>query len=204
MTFIRPGILSGPTLILEPWLPTHREPLRLAAEADEDIWRYFPINFNGAGQDFDEWFDYTMQKSIDGVHYPFAVRRLTDQKIIGTTRFYDMFSEHKRLSIGSTWYMREARGTLVNAEVRLLTMSYAFERLAINRLEMITDVRNISSRAAMKILGAIYEGTMRSHMIYKDGRVRDSHLYSVLRSEWPCVKSRLMSKLSCRLDQLDY
>ncbi|MDQ1920922.1 GNAT family N-acetyltransferase [Massilia pseudoviolaceinigra] len=204
MNFKRPETLSGPNIVLEPLLPCHREPLRAAAADDSDIWRYFPVNFNGAGQDFDPWFDYTLQRYAEGMHYPFAVRRRSDAKIIGTTRFYDMSYDHRRLSIGSTWYLKEARGTLVNAEVRLLTMSYAFERLAINRLEMITDVRNLNSRAAMRILGAVQEGIMRNHMIYKDGRVRDSILYSIIAPEWPEVKHKLMSKLDYVVEQLAY
>ena len=204
MNFKRPEKLAGPNIILEPLQQSHREPLKAAALGDPDIWRYFPLNFNGAGDDFDSWFDYTIQRYSEGTHYPFAVRRRSDQKIIGTTRFYDMSYDHRRLSIGSTWYLKEARGTLVNPEVRLLTMSHAFERLEINRLEMITDVRNLSSRAAMRILGAVQEGIMRNHMIYKDGRVRDSILYSIIATEWPEVKRKLMSKLDFRIEELEY
>lgn len=195
MHFKRPETLSGPNIVLEPLTQLHREPLRAAGGDDPDIWRYFPLNFNGAGEDFDPWFDYTLQRYAENAHYPFAVRRRSDAKIIGTTRFYDLSFDHKRLSIGSTWYMREARGTLINAEVRLLTMSYAFERLQINRLEMITDVRNLNSQAAMRLLGAVKEGIMRKHMIYKDGRIRDSILYSITSAEWPEVKRRLLAKV---------
>lgn len=204
MNFRRPQKLSGPNIILEPLQLSHREPLSAAASGDPDIWRYFPLNFNGADEDFDPWFDYTLQRYSEGTHYPFAVRRRSDEKVIGTTRFYDMSYDHRRLSIGSTWYLKEARGTLINSEVRLLTMSYAFERLEINRLEMITDTRNLSSRAAMKILGLVQEGIMRNHMIYKDGRIRDSILYSIIAAEWPAVKSKLMSKLNYVVEELEY
>ena len=204
MNFAQPETLSGPGIILEPLQSSHREPLRAAASGDDDIWTYFPVNFNGAGVDFDPWFDYTLERYSAAAHYPFAVIRRADDRVIGTTRFYDMSYDHRRLSIGSTWYAREARGTLVNSEVRLLTMGYAFERLQINRLEMITDPRNMSSRAAMKILGAVQEGTMRDHMIYKDGRIRDSILFSVLKKDWMGVKERLLQRLDYQVDQLDY
>jgi RimJ/RimL family protein N-acetyltransferase len=195
MKFPRPGLLSGPCVVLEPLEPRHREPLRAAAVDDESIWTYFPIHFNGAGDDFDPWFDHTLERSAADEHFPFAVRRRADGRVIGTTRFYDMAADHRRLAIGSTWYVREARGTLVNPEVRLLQLSHAFERLGVNRVELITDPRNLSSRAAMRILGAVEEGVIRSHMVYKDGRVRDSILFSILRGEWPGVKERLLGKL---------
>jgi len=193
--FPRAGMLAGPGITLEPLDAGHRESLRQAAKDDEAIWTYFPRSFNGAGDDFDPWFEYTLSRSAEGSHHPFAVRQKSDQRIIGTTRFYDMSHEHRRLAIGSTWYCREARGTLINSEVRLLTLAHAFERLQVNRVELITDPRNLASRAAMKILGATQEGVIRNHLIYKDGRIRDSILFSIIAGEWPAVRARLLEKL---------
>lgn len=160
------------------------------------------MNYNGAGESFDEWFDYAIERYAKDEHYPFAVRRRADNVVVGTTRFYDMVPPHLRLAIGSTWYTVGARGTLINSEVRLLTLTYAFDSLSVNRVELITDPFNLSSRAAMRILGAVEEGVIRNHMIYKDGRVRDSVLYSVIRSEWPAVRDKLLTKLSYREDSL--
>lgn len=202
MKFVRPGTLSGPAVLLEPLSPDHQEALRAAAGNDESIWTYFPINYNGAGADFEHWFRYTLQRYEADEHYPFVVRRRSDNRIVGTTRFYDMVPDHLRLSIGSTWYAREVQGTLTNPEVRLLTLTYAFEQLRINRLEMITDPLNLSSRAAMRILGAVEEGVIRNHMIYKDGRIRDSVLFSIIRSEWPAVRARLLVKLGYSADSI--
>jgi predicted glycosyltransferase/RimJ/RimL family protein N-acetyltransferase len=153
------------------------------------------VNYNGAGDDFDGWFDYTLERGANYEHYPFAVRRRADGVVIGTTRFYDLVPDHKRLAIGSTWYTVGARGTLINSEVRLLTLTYAFETLSVNRVELITDPFNLSSRAAMKILGAVEEGLIRNHMIYKDGRIRDSVLFSIVKSEWPSVREKLVKRL---------
>lgn len=195
-------MLAGPCIVLEPLTPQHRRLLRDAAAEDQSIWTYFPVNYNGSGKDFDDWFDYTMQRYANDEHYPFAVRRRGDSRVVGTTRFYDMVPDHLRLSIGSTWYTIHARGTLINSEVRLLTLSYAFDNLLVNRVELITDPCNLNSRAAMKILGAVEEGVIRNHMIYKGGRIRDSVLFSIIKSEWPSVRDRLMRKLGCEADAI--
>jgi RimJ/RimL family protein N-acetyltransferase len=194
--FAAPGELLGQTVVLEPLDRGHRDGLRDAAELDQSIWTFFPKGFNGAGDDFDDWFEATLEHLARNEHYPFAVRRRDNRRIIGTTRFYDMAPIHRRLALGSTWYTPEARGTHVNYEVRLLTLSYAFEDLGVNRVELITDPRNLSSQAAMKLLGVVQEGVIRSHLIYKDGRVRDSLLFSIVKAEWPEVKQRLLSRLS--------
>jgi N-acetyltransferase len=192
-TFLPPTILTGPTVTLIPLGESHREALRDAAELDQSIWKYFPLMFDGADEDFDLWFDRALKWQASSEHYPFAVIRRADTKVLGTTRFYDMAAIHKRLAIGSTWYIPEARGSLVNAEVRWLCLSHAFEIWQVNRVELITDPRNLASLAAMKLLGAVREGVIRSHLIYKDGRVRNSVLYSILREEWPLVRERLIS-----------
>jgi RimJ/RimL family protein N-acetyltransferase len=195
MTFKRPGTLFGPCIVLEPWSPRHREELRDAAAEDQSIWTFFPVNYNGEGEHFDDWFDYTSSRYANNEHFPFVVRRRADDRVIGTTRFYDMVPDHRRLAIGSTWYRREARGTLINSEVRLLTLTFAFEQLAVNRVELITDPLNLNSRAAMKLLGAVQEGIMRDHLIYRDGRIRNSIVFSIIKSEWSGVKDRLRRKL---------
>jgi len=196
MNFQRPAQLSGQTLLLQALEEKHRRALKSISDADQSIWTYFPATFNGAGPDFDTWFDYTLQKSERGEHCPFAVVRRDSGVVLGTTRYYDMVPEHRRLAIGSTWYVREARGTLVNCEVRLVTLSYAFEVLDVNRVELIADPYNLASRAAMKILGAKEEGTLRNHLIYKDGRIRDSVVFSIIRDEWTVVKQRLSGQLA--------
>ncbi|GMT99610.1 GNAT family protein [Corallococcus caeni] len=200
MKFSHPGLLSGPRVVLDPLGAHHREPLRAAAARDQSIWTYFPINFNGAGEDFDPWFDYTMERYAKNEHFPFAVRRRADGQIVGTTRFYDAVPDHLRVAIGSTWYAPDARGTLINSEVRLLSLTYAFTRWGVNRVELITDPLNLSSRAAMKILGAVEEGLIRNHLIYKDGRIRDSVLFSIIKTEWPEVERRLLKKLGYNQD----
>jgi RimJ/RimL family protein N-acetyltransferase len=194
-SFPRPGTLTGPIVRLVPLDEHYREPLREAAKLDEGIWQYFPLTFNGAGDDFDEWFHHALARYRADEHFPFAVVRRSDDKILGTTRFYDMSAIHGRLAVGSTWYVPEARGSLINAEVRWLTLSHAFDVWAVNRVELITDPRNLASRAAMKLLGAVQEGVIRRHLIYKDGRVRDSVLFSIIREEWPTVRDRLAATL---------
>lgn len=199
-----PRTLLSATLSLEKITPHHRESLRAACCGDDAIWNFFPINFNGANEHFDAWFDYTLERCKEGSHYAFVVRRRVDERVIGTTRYYDISLDHRRLAIGSTWYTKVARGTLINSEVRLLTLAYAFERLGMNRVELITDPRNLNSCAAMKILGAVQEGVMRQHMIYRDGRIRDSVLFSIILSEWPTVRERLLARLGYNEDALQH
>jgi len=114
---------------------------------------------------------------------------------VGTTRYYEIFSADRKAAIGYTWLARSAQRTSVNTEAKLLLLTHAFETWNCVRVELITDVLNDQSRAAILRLGAKQEGVLRQHLILPSGRVRDSVVFSIIDSEWPEVKRGLVSKL---------
>lgn len=187
-----PTTLAGSWIHLEPMNETHRDDLCAIAK-DSRIWTY--IATRAEGDSFDQWFAKAMSKLQSGHHLPFVVRRLSDQKIIGTTRYYDISPTHHRLMVGYTWYSPEVWGTYVNPECKYLLLQHAFEILKINRVEFATDSRNLRSRSAIKKLGANEEGLLRQHMVLKDGFVRDTVVFSIIKNEWPRVKSMLEERL---------
>jgi len=116
-------------------------------------------------------------------------------KIVGTTRFYDIVTADRKVAIGYTWLAKSAQRTPVNTEAKLLLLTHAFDNWGCVRVELITDVLNQQSRAAILRLGAKQEGILRNHMILPSGRIRDSVCFSIIDSEWPDVKARLAAKL---------
>lgn len=185
-------ILTGTRIQLLPLALTNKDELYSAAQ-DESIWTH--NSTNALGEQFERWFNNAMQGMSQQEQLTFVVQRLTDNKILGSTRYYDINKKYKRLTIGYTWYIPEVWGTYVNPECKFLLMQYAFETLAMNRIELVTDARNLRSRAAIKKLGAKEEGILRQHMILADGFVRDTVVHSVIRPEWPEVKSNLLLRL---------
>lgn len=189
MLDIKPTILLGSLVQLEPLNESHKNELYNAAQ-DESIWTYNSSKAFGEG--FYRWFNKAITAST---HLPFIVRRITDKRIIGSTRYYDINPEHHRLTIGYTWYIPETWGTYVNPECKLLLLKFAFEDAKANRVEFVTDSRNSRSRAAIKKLGAVEEGVLRHHMILEDGFIRDTVIFSITKLDWPQVKSTLQSRL---------
>jgi len=184
--------LVGRRVRLEPLAEAHREPLRLAAD-DERIWRQTITVARGPG--FDEWFGDALAQHAAGVRLPFAVRRLADDALVGSTSYLDVVLRHRRVEIGSTWYRPEYWGTAVNPECKLLLLAHAFDVLGVNRVAFITDRLNERSQAAIAKLGAVREGVLRAHMVVQSGRVRDSVMFSITSDEWPAVRARLMERL---------
>jgi RimJ/RimL family protein N-acetyltransferase len=117
-------------------------------------------------------------------------------RIAGSTRFGNIAAEHRRLEIGWTFVGRSWQRTPVNTAVKLMLMTYGFERLGCIRIELKTDARNAVSRTAIARVGAIEEGVLRHHMVCADGHLRDTVYFSVLAGEWPAVKARLENRLA--------
>ena len=44
-------------------------------------------------------------------------------------------------------------------------------------------------------IGAKFEGRLRSHMRRKDGTMRDTMLYSIIREDWPAIKGMLEERM---------
>jgi RimJ/RimL family protein N-acetyltransferase len=187
------AVLKGRWVQLEPLSDQHRDALRTAAD-DERIWGHTLMV--ARGPEFDRWFDYVLALASAGRQFPFAVRRLADQAIVGSTSYLDPMPEHRRVEIGSTWYIPDVWGTQVNPECKLLLLAHAFDVLGMNRVSLCTDVRNTRSQAAIEKLGAVREGILRSHMVTQGGRIRDSVLYSIVLEDWPEVKARLTARLA--------
>jgi RimJ/RimL family protein N-acetyltransferase len=190
---MNPVTLTGRWVQLEPLGESHREALRAAAD-DERIWVHTLMV--ARGPEFDRWFEYVLESRSSGRQFPFAVRRLADQSVVGSTSYLDVEPRHRRVEIGSTWYSPDVWGTQVNPECKFLLLAHAFEVQKMNRVSLCTDARNLHSQAAIEKLGAVKEGILRAHMITQGERVRDTVLYSIVIDDWPQVKARLTARLA--------
>ena len=83
----------------------------------------------------------------------------------------------------------------MNPEAKYLLMRHAFDDWRAIRVALKTDINNLHSQAAIKKLGARYEGTLRNQRIRPDGSYRDTVIFSVIENEWPSVKAGLEERL---------
>ncbi len=70
-------------------------------------------------------------------------------------------------------------------------LAHAFEVWDVHRASFRTDERNARSRRAIERLGARPEGVRLADTPARDGTVRNSAYYSILRADWPAVRERL-------------
>jgi RimJ/RimL family protein N-acetyltransferase len=186
--------LRGERIALEP-LSTRHLPGLAAAIEDGQLWR-IPVTLVPRPDELDDFLKQAEERYAAQQERAFATVDLASGTIVGSTRFMAINRHHRRVEIGFTFLAQRWQRSYVNTEAKYLMLRHAFEVWGCNRVELLTDVLNVKSRAAILRLGAKEEGVMRSHMIMRDERVRDSALYSVIAAEWPAVKSGLKTKLS--------
>lgn len=131
-----------------------------------------------------------------GSMQPFAIIDIATGLAIGMTTFMNIDATNRRVEIGSTWLSKSTQRTFINTESKLLLMAHAFEKLNCIAVEFRTHFINTQSRKAIERLGAKFDGILRNHSIMPNGTLRDTAVYSIIKSEWPTVKSHLNFQLS--------
>ena len=160
---------------------------------DEDTWK---LNVNKISDDTD--LNDFVSKSVEylekKIKYTFLVFDKRKRCAAGCTSFLNISEKDKRLEIGGTWLSKDYRGKGINKLCKFLLLRFVFEELNYERVEFKTDVLNIRSRKAMLKIGAVEEGTLRSHTLMHNGRRRDTIYYSILRNEWAEIKPKIFSE----------
>ena len=182
--------LTGRYVALEPLEECHHAGL-IEAASDASIFAYMPFDTSKGFASRLGWFT---DENKSGRMISYAVRRLADAAIVGSTSYLNITPADAKVEIGSTWYAPGAQASAVNPEAKYLLLDNAFAKNW-NRVEFKTDSRNARSRAALKKLGAREEGILRGHMWMPQGYFRDSVYFSILASEWPQVKTGLETRL---------
>ena len=126
----------------------------------------------------------------------FAVIDEETGTVAGTTSLYDLVPEQSRVELGMTFFGRHYWGRNVNAASKLALLTFAFEELAVQRVTLRCDVRNVRSAAAIVKLGATLEGVLRSYRRGHNGLRVDSSIYSLLEHEWPASRAGLVQRLT--------
>lgn len=194
--------LHGRFVTLAPLGHEHVDGLARIAAGDRASFRYTFVP--ETREQVVDYVERVLREQEAGTAVPYAI--LQGGEVVGTTRFgylerwiwFDRppSAHPDAAEIGWTWLDPAAQGTAVNPESKRLMLAEAFDGWGMQRIRLITDVRNERSRRAIAGIGARFEGVWRGHFPAADGSIRDSASFSILRSEWPDVRERLDARLA--------
>jgi RimJ/RimL family protein N-acetyltransferase len=198
--------LPGRHVRLESLERRHIDGLVAAAAADPTLYHWSPVPQGAIA--VSSYVDTALAWRDAGTAAPFAIIRVEDEVVIGSTRFWNLerwaWPQGHPLygrdvpdagEIGYTWLTRSAIRTAANTEAKLLLLTHAFEVWRMLCVCFHADARNECSRAALERIGAQFEGILRSHRLAVDLIPRDSARFSIVAAEWPGVKRRLQGRL---------
>lgn len=189
----RPVVLEGHGLRLEPLTPAHADALGKAA-GDGRLYELQYTSVPAPGQEA-SYIETALLGQQAGHMLPWAVRDMERDEIVGSTRYHDIVAAVDRVEIGYTWYAKSCQRTHVNTSCKLLLLAHGFDGLGCEVVGLRTDILNTRSQQAIEKLGANRDGVIRHHAARRDGTVRDTVMYSILRSEWPAIRERLEARL---------
>src|ERR1700691_2744799 len=202
-------VLTGRHVRLEPLNAGHVAGLVRAATADRSLYQWSPIPQTDI--EAQRYVDTAMSWEQAGTADPFAIVRMQDGIVLGSTRFWNverwLWPEgHARYGrdppdvceIGYTWLSSMAIRTAAHTETKRLMLTHAFESWQVLGVSFYTDARNSRSRTALERIGAQYEGILRTHRMAADYTARNSVRYSIVAAEWPAVRRRLDEMLDPR------
>ena len=185
-------ILEDDLVKLEPLEEKHYAHL-LPIDMNKELWLYTGAKVNSEA-DFKRYFDTALLERKNKKSYPFAYFNKQTQQYAGSTRYANIDFANKRLEIGWTWLSPGLHGTGFNKHCKFLLISYGFDHLHLNRVELKTSHLNFKSQKAMRKIGAVQEGTLRRHSINEDGFVRDTMYFSFIAEEWPAIKENIFKE----------
>lgn len=185
--------LEGRRVRLEPLSETHLPGLARAIE-DGRLWE-LPVTIVPHPRELAQFLGDAQAAHTAGRELAFATLDAASGQVLGSTRFRCFEAAHRRVEIGFTFLAAASQRTHVNTEAKYLMLRHAFETWGCNRVELLTDERNTRSREAILRVGAREEGVVRSHMVMRDGHIRNSVLYSLIRPEWPQARQALEARL---------
>lgn len=190
-------ILEDDVVLLRPLKEEDFIHLLPIALNEPETWKYSLVSAAGENG-LKEYIKIALEGKDSGKEYPFIVYDKKTNQYAGSTRFYDINVPYKTLQLGYTWYAKKFRGTGLNKHCKFLLLTFAFQKIGMERVEFRADNNNQRSVAAMKSIGCKVEGVLRSHQPTRDANIRrDSIVLSILKGEWfGEVKERLQKRLS--------
>ena len=189
---LQPITLTVHGIRLEPLSQAHAPALQDAVD-DGDIGAINYVSVPGR-DGIPAWIEHALAMQQAGRELPFAI--VADERVVGSTRFYDIDLSVPTLAIGYTFHAASVWRTHVNTANKRLMLGHAFDTLGSQSVFFHTSHQNLRSQAAIERLGAHRDGVLRAHKRHKDGSLRDTVTYSIVADEWPAIRERLDARLS--------
>lgn len=179
-----PTLISNHRITLRRYEPDDAEFLYAAAR--ESTAEVFPfLEWCHADYQIEEshnWIALVYQKWLKGEWFDFAILDNKTQTYLGGCGLNDIRLPQYTANFGY-WIRSSAAGHGIATESSRLLAKFAFDHLALQRLEIVIAENNFASIRVAEKCGAILEGTLRNRL-FLHGTPTDALLYSLIPSDF--------------------
>ena len=136
--------------------------------------------YPGSVEEHRGWFDEMFRNEQS---YPFAVRTLVEDRLVGLLVIKDIMWQARHCSFFIGIGDAGERGQGYGSDAVRVLLQYAFLEMNLNRVGLEVMAYNPDAVRAYEAAGFQHEGRLRAY-VYRDGVYYDVLLMSILRSEW--------------------
>lgn len=128
-----------------------------------------------------EWVRAAGRQWQQDLEYPFVVRRVSDDLVIGTSGLNALDRRNRWANLGY-WLRTSATGQGLATRAARLVAGFGFGPVGLERIEILAAVDNQRSRAVALRAGATEEGVARRRLRVHD-QTHDAVVFSLLRDD---------------------
>lgn len=171
---LQPNELKNEWVIIKPLLASDFDAL-YAVASDPLLWEQHPNKDRYKKEVFEVFFEGAINSKG-----AFTVYDAETKQLIGTSRFYELDTDHSKIAIGYTFIARSHWGKQYNRALKKLMLNYAFE--FVDRVIFHIGAFNIRSQKAITKLGAIKFDEVE--MSYYGEAQKLNYLYAIDKKDW--------------------
>jgi len=148
-------------------------------ESSESLARWLDWCRPGYGlADAEQWIELCGRLRDSGDQYTFAVFDATTSRLLGAVGLNQRNRRYNFAGLGY-WMRDSARGRRVTVRVGRQIARFGFERVGLDRIEILAAVDNHTSRRTAEAIGARFEGVQRNRLRLHD-RAIDAAMYALI------------------------
>ena len=174
MNFTIQPVLENETVILYPLNNDDFEALHLSA-SNPEIWEQHPNKNRWQKQIFKNFFEGAILSNG-----AFKVVDKINNKVIGSTRFYDYDENEHSILIGYTFYDKAYWGKGINHAVKSMMLDYIFQFVCI--VDFHIGAENIRSQVSINRLGVTKIGELE--VTYFGEEPKLNFIYRLTKEDW--------------------
>jgi len=174
--------LSADGLRLRPYREDDAAALLAAVrESIDSVGRWLPwCHARYGAADACAWIAHCAEGWRRGEHYAFAVFDESGQ-FCGAAGLNQRNREHNFMNLGY-WVRASRQGQSIARRAARMVIAFAFERVGLNRVEIVTAPDNFASQRVAGAVGAQFEGKARNRIVVS-GKPVDALVYAAIPSD---------------------